>query len=99
MSTVYSSVRYIKKNNKIHFSSATCPPFGCCPLAHGAYQFEGITTGFRYDERWPFETVVQFSCLPHWQINGTSRITCTAAGTWSHETPTCVWGKALVFVF
>ena len=82
----------------LYFPSATCPAFGRYPIAHGRYHFEHQAKHFHSDKRQAIGTVVRFYCNPPYKINGFARATCTAAGTWSHETPTCGRGKAFVFL-
>ena len=57
-----------------------------------------IARRFHSDKRQAIGTVVRFYCNPPYQINGFARATCTAAGTWSHDPPTCARGKAFVFL-
>ena len=84
--------------NNQHNFSATYPAFGSYPIAHGGYGFPN-GGAFYFDERQPVGTVFAFYCYDPYQIiSGTSRLTCTAAGTWSSDPPTCEMRKALLLL-
>ena len=72
-----------------HIFSASCPAWGCCPVEHGGYGY-GNGRAFSSNARHPIGTKLQFYCYHPYKItSGVSRITCTAAGNWSHDPPTC----------
>ena len=75
------------KSYQYIFVLATCaqPP----APRHGGYRFPSrASTGWRYDERMPFGTVVVFACRSPYNYLSVPRAVCNATGNWSPDPPT-----------
>ena len=51
---------------------------------------ENLTNGDRMGHDFTFMKTVHYLCHPGYRLNGSSTRTCTASGTWTGSSPSCV---------